>query len=73
MADDATDQGSWMTSSCKQISIVTGQLHSFPMNLKYQPVTLIITIDPHVSLEWDSERWIRLQFAKRTSKVINRV
>ena len=24
------------------------------------------TFDPHVSLEWDSERWIRLQFVKCT-------
>ena len=42
MTDDATDQGSQMTSSCKQFSIVTGQLHSFPMNLKYQRLHLLL-------------------------------
>ena len=42
MTDGATDQGSRMTSSCKQFLIVIGQLHSFPMNLKYQRLHLLL-------------------------------
>ena len=37
------------------------------IELEIPPVTLSTTsIDPHVSMEWDSERWVRLQFVKRT-------
>ena len=67
MTDDAADYGSTQTTSSCNNSLNRHWSTAFiSIEFEIPPVTSVVKFDFCVAMEWDSERWIRLQFVKRT-------